>query len=56
MTSRSDFLLKRNDLVYVPRSTIARADVWVDQNIRRLLMFTGWSLGISTDLGRSTVR
>jgi protein involved in polysaccharide export with SLBB domain len=23
------FLLKRNDLVYVPRSTIARADVWV---------------------------
>ena len=56
MTSRSDFLLKRNDLVYVPRSTIARADVWVDQNIRRLLMFTGWNLGISTDLGRSTVR
>ncbi len=55
MTSRSDFYLNRNDLVYVPRSTIARADIWVDQNIKRLLMFTGWNLGIVTDLGRTSV-
>lgn len=56
MTSGSDFMLRRNDLVYVPRSTIARADIWVDQNIRRLLLFTGWTLGLQTDLGRTTVR
>lgn len=57
MTSASDFMLGRNDLIFVPRSTIARADLWVDQNIRQLLMFTGWSLGVSADLGRvSTTR
>ncbi len=56
MNSRSDFMLNRNDLVYVPRSTIARADIWVDQNIRQILLFTGWTLGINTDLGRTTVR
>jgi protein involved in polysaccharide export with SLBB domain len=56
LTSNSDYTLQPNDLVYVPMSTIARADVWVDQNIRKLLMFTGWSLGVSADLGRTTVR
>ncbi len=55
MSSASDFMLQRGDLVYVPRSAIARADIWVDQNIRRLLLFTGWSLGLSTDVGRTTV-
>jgi protein involved in polysaccharide export with SLBB domain len=53
MTSASDCVLNRNDLVYVPMSTIARADVWVDQNIRRILLFTGWNIGITTDLGRT---
>ena len=53
MTSSSDYCLHRNDLVYVPMSTIARADVWVDQNIRRILLFTGWNVGITTDLGRT---
>jgi polysaccharide export outer membrane protein len=56
LTSASDYTLKRNDLVYVPRSAIARADIWVDQNIRKLLMFTGWTMGLQTDLGRTTVR
>ncbi|MBI4966392.1 MAG: polysaccharide biosynthesis/export family protein [Desulfomonile tiedjei] len=56
LTSESDYLLQPNDLVYVSMSTIARADVWVDQNIRKLLMFTGWSLGIAADLGRTTAR
>jgi protein involved in polysaccharide export with SLBB domain len=56
LTSASDFPLRGGDMVYVPRSYIARADVWVDQNIRQLIMFTGWSLGLSGDLGRSTER
>ncbi len=56
MTSASDYSLRQGDLVYVPMSTISRADVWVDQNIRKLLVFTGWSLGINTDLGRTVGR
>ncbi|MBI5252002.1 MAG: polysaccharide biosynthesis/export family protein [Desulfomonile tiedjei] len=56
MTSASDYSLKQGDLIYVPMSTISRADVWVDQNIRKLLVFTGWSLGINTDLGRTVGR
>jgi protein involved in polysaccharide export with SLBB domain len=56
MTSASDYSLKQGDLVYIPMSTISRADVWVDQNIRKLLVFTGWSLGINTDLGRTVGR
>jgi protein involved in polysaccharide export with SLBB domain len=56
MSSASDFRLSRGDMIYVPRSTIARADIWVDQNIRRLLMFTGWTMGLQTDLGRITSR
>lgn len=54
LTSGTDYVLNRNDLVYIPKSKIARADVWVDQNIRRLLLFTGWSVGINADLGRTT--
>jgi len=56
MTSDSDYRLNRNDLVYVPMSAIARADIWVDQNIRRLLLFQGWSLGVNADLGRTSAR
>lgn len=56
VTSSSDYVLRQNDLLYVPMSTIARADVWVDQNIRRILLFTGWSLGINADLGRTVGR
>jgi polysaccharide biosynthesis/export protein PslD len=56
ITSSSDYVLRQNDLVYVPMSSIARADVWVDQNIRRILLFTGWSLGINADLGRTVTR
>ncbi len=56
LTSRADYYLNRNDLVFVPASLIARADVWVDQNVRKLLLFQGWSLGINADLGRTTSR
>jgi polysaccharide biosynthesis/export protein PslD len=56
VTSASDYLLQPNDLIYVSMSSIARADVWVDQNIKKLLLFTGWSLGISADLGRTVAR
>ena len=56
MTGATDYTLQKNDLIYVPKSLIARADVWVDQNIRQLIMFQGWSLGLSSQLGRQTSR
>jgi polysaccharide biosynthesis/export protein PslD len=55
MTSASDYTLGRNDLLFVPKSTIARANVWVDQNIRQLLMFQGWNVGFQGDLGRTSI-
>ncbi len=55
LSSCTDYVLKRNDLVYVPKSLIARADVWVDQNIKKLLLFDGWRLGLNAAAGRSTL-
>ncbi|MGC8602215.1 MAG: polysaccharide biosynthesis/export family protein [Desulfomonilaceae bacterium] len=56
ITGGTDYILNKNDLVYVPRSMISRADVWVDQNIKQLLLFNGWSLGLSTQAGRQGQR
>ena len=56
LSSRSDLQLRAGDLIYVPRSRISRADVWVEQNIQRLLLFGPWNLGLRADLGRVTRR
>ncbi|MFC1836672.1 polysaccharide biosynthesis/export family protein [Thermodesulfobacteriota bacterium] len=56
LNSNMDYMLRRNDMVYVPKSVIARADVWVDQNIRKLLLFDGWGMGLTADLGRTRTR
>jgi polysaccharide export outer membrane protein len=56
LSSATDYLLYRNDLVYVPKSLIARADLWAEQNITKLLLFTGWGMGLTGDLGRTRSR
>lgn len=56
ITGGTDYVLSKNDLVYVPRSLISRADVWVDQNISQLLLFKGWSFGLSSQAGRQSNR
>jgi polysaccharide export outer membrane protein len=56
LSSMTDYVLGAGDMVFVPRSLISRADVWVDQNIKQLLLFNGWSWGLSSDLGRVTSR
>ncbi len=56
INTTSDYIVGRDDLVYVPKTVIARANIWVDQNIRGLLMFQGWSLGLSQQVGRQTSR
>jgi protein involved in polysaccharide export with SLBB domain len=35
--TKQDIVLMPNDIVYVPKTTIANIDVWVDQYIRRIL-------------------
>jgi polysaccharide export outer membrane protein len=39
------FQLHPGDVVYIPKTGIAKADVWMDQHIRRLLLFNGFSAG-----------
>ena len=56
ITGGTDYDLNKNDLVYVPRSLISRADIWVDQNISQLLLFKGWSFGLSSTAGRQSSR
>ncbi len=48
----ADFLLQPQDIVYVPKSAIAKLNTFVDQYIRGLLMFNGTSLGFSYEVHR----
>ena len=41
------FQLQAGDVVYIPKTGIAEAGVWMDQHIRRLLLFNGFSAGYS---------
>ena len=46
----ADFLLQPHDIVYVPKSAIAKANKFVNQYIENLLLFKGVSLGFSYEL------
>lgn len=48
--SGADFQLQPSDVVYVPKSAIAKANQWVNQYIERLLLFRGVSLGFTYEL------
>ena len=43
----ADFLLQPNDIVYVPKSAIAKVNKFVNQYIENLFLFRGVSLGFS---------
>ena len=49
-TGSADFLLQPDDIVYVPKSAIAKANKFVQQYIEDLLLFRGVSLGFSYEL------
>jgi polysaccharide export outer membrane protein len=49
-----DFELKPDDIVYVPKSAIANANKFIEQYIGGMLMFRGWSFGVSQSLGLSS--
>lgn len=46
----ADFLLQPHDIVYVPKTAIAKANKFVNQYIENLLLFKGVSLGFSYEL------
>jgi len=46
----ADFLLQPDDIVYVPKSAIAKANKFVNQYIENLLLFNGVSLGFTYEL------
>ena len=47
----ADFQLQADDIVYVPKSTIANANKFIEEYIGGLLMFRGWSFSVTQDLG-----
>jgi len=47
------FYLQPNDIVYVPRSAIARVNQWVDQHINRILPQFGFTANTAGDFGIS---
>ena len=51
-TGSTDFLLQPNDVVYVPKSAIAKANKFVNQYIENLFLFRGVSLGFSYEVNR----
>lgn len=51
-TGSADFLLQPDDIVYVPKSAIAKANKFVNQYIENLLLYRGISLGFSYQVNR----
>jgi protein involved in polysaccharide export with SLBB domain len=49
-TAGQDFRLQPDDVVYVPKSQIAQANLFVKQYIEELFLFRGVSLGFSWEL------
>jgi len=48
----ASFELQPDDIVYIPKSTIAKVNKWVDQYIQGMLMFNGWSFGVAYELDK----
>jgi len=48
----ASFQLQPDDIVYVPKSTIAKVNKWVDEYIQGMLMFNGWSFGVGYELDK----
>ena len=48
----ADLVLEPNDIVYVPKSAIAEADKWVNQYIEKLVLFRGFSAGVTYQINK----
>ncbi|HOJ70325.1 MAG TPA: polysaccharide biosynthesis/export family protein [Syntrophorhabdaceae bacterium] len=49
-----DMIVPNNSVIFVPKTTIAKMNQWVDQYIRQLFLWQGESLGFSYGLGGRT--
>ena len=49
-TNGQDFRLQPDDVVYVPKSSIAQANLFVNQYVEQLFLFRGVSLGFNWEL------
>ena len=47
-----NLMLKPNDIVYVPKSAIAEANKWVNQYIEKLILFRGFSAGVTYQINK----
>jgi hypothetical protein len=47
------FYLAPRDIVYVPQTTIAKVDQWVDQHINKIIPDTGFNF--RRTMGRTTI-
>jgi protein involved in polysaccharide export with SLBB domain len=46
------FELQPDDIVYIPKSQIAKINKFVDEYVRGMLMFNGWSFGVVYELDK----
>lgn len=51
-SGEAPFQLQSFDIVYVPKSSIAKANKFVEQYIQKLLLFRGWDFSVGYDLYR----
>lgn len=51
-SGEASFQLQSFDIVYVPKSFIAKANKFVEQYIQKLLLFRGWDVTIGYDMWR----
>ncbi len=49
-SGQADFLLQPHDIIFVPKTAIAKANQFVNQYIERLLLFKGINFGFSYEL------
>jgi polysaccharide export outer membrane protein len=52
ISNNADFSLQPNDVLYIPKTAIAKANKFVNQYIENLFLFRGVSLGFRWDLKR----
>jgi polysaccharide export outer membrane protein len=55
MRLEEDFIVPNNSIVFVPMTTIAKLDKFVDQHIKQLILFQGSSIGFSYELHREPI-
>jgi len=51
-SSSADFLLQSSDIIYVPKTAIAKANKFVNQYIEQLLLYRGISLGFTYQINK----